>query len=63
VIEKTAGGIVLSIYERIERMQEKDADKISGEFSVNLKSGINIPMDGFPLANPNVRIMLNSEDE
>ncbi len=63
MIEKTAGGIVLSIYERIERMQEKNADKISGEFSVNLKSGINIPMDGFPPANPNVRIMLYSEDE
>ena len=63
VIDKTAGGIVLSIYERIERMQEKNADKILGEFSVNLKSGINIPMDVFPPVNPNVRIMLYSEDE
>jgi hypothetical protein len=44
-------------------MQEKYAVMISGEFSVYLKSGINIPMDGFPLANPNVRIMLNSKDE
>jgi len=63
VIDKTAGGIVMSIYERIERMQEKNANKISGEFSVNLKSGINFPMDVFPPATPNVRIMLYSEDE
>jgi len=64
VIDITAGGMVLSVYERIENMQEKDAAKIpGGDFSVNLKSGLNIPLDGFPPADPDVRIMLNPDDE
>jgi hypothetical protein len=54
----------LSVYERIERMQEKDPDKISvGGFSLNLKSGVNIPLGGFPPADPKVRIMSSPDDE
>ena len=54
----------MSVYERIERMQEKDADKVSvGEFSINLKSGVNIPTTGFPPADLKMRVMLSPDDE
>ena len=56
--------MVLSVYERIERMQEKDANKIpGGDFVVNLKSGLNIPIGAFSPEEPKLRIMLNPDDE
>jgi hypothetical protein len=54
----------LSVYEKIERMQEKDAAKLyCGEFSVNLKSGGNIPSEGFAPVNPKLRVMKSADDE
>jgi hypothetical protein len=53
----------LSVYERIERMQEKDPDKMyCGNFSVYHKSGGNLP----PRKTPRVtklRVMTSPEDE
>lgn len=64
MIDKTAGGIALSVYERIERMQEKDPTKIpGGDFVVSLKSGMNIPVGSYPPEELKRRIMLNSDDE
>jgi hypothetical protein len=54
----------LSVYERIERMQEEDAEKVyCGEFSVNLKSGGNIPSEGLAPVNPKLRVMTSADDE
>ena len=54
----------MSVYERIERMQEKDAAKVyGGEFSVNLKSGANIPSEGFPQVGLKIRVMTSPDDE
>ena len=54
----------MSVYERIERMQEKDDDKIpGGDFVVNLKSGMNIPTDAYRREELKLRIMLSPDDE
>ncbi len=54
----------MSVLERIERMQEKDPSKIpGGDFSVNLKSGMNIPVGAYPREGRKPRVMLNSDDE
>jgi hypothetical protein len=54
----------LSVYEKIERMQEKDAAKVyGGEFSVNLKSGGNIPSERFAPVNLKLRVMTSADDE
>ena len=54
----------MSVYERIERMQEKDAAKVyCGEFSVNLKSGGNIPEEGFTPVTLKLRVMMSQDDE
>ena len=62
MIEKTAVAF-LSVYERIERMQEKDPDKMyCGNFSVYHKSGGNLP----PRKTPRVtklRVMTSPDDE
>jgi hypothetical protein len=56
--------MALSVFERIERMQEKDPSKIpGGDFSVNLKSGMNIPVGAYPPKERKIRVMLNSDDE
>jgi hypothetical protein len=58
VIDKTAGGMALSVYERIERMQEKNPNKINGgDFIVSLKSGMNIPTSAYPIEERKIRIM------
>ena len=54
----------MSVYERIERMQEKDPDKTyGGGFLVNLKSGGNIPSEGYAHVKPQLRVMTNPDDE
>ena len=54
----------MSVYERIERMQEKDPSKIlGGDFVVSLKSGMNIPVSAFPREELKLRIMSSPEDE
>jgi hypothetical protein len=54
----------LSVYERIERMQEKDPDiAYGGDFLINLKSGGNIPSEGYAPAKRRLRIMTNPDDE
>ncbi len=54
----------MSVYEKIERMQEKDPSKISGgDFVVNLKSGMNIPMNSYPNKEHKLRIMATPDDE
>ncbi len=54
----------MSVLERIERMQERDADKIpGGDFSVNLKSGMRIPDGAYAPKERKPRVMLNSDDE
>jgi hypothetical protein len=56
--------MALSVYERIERMQEKDPYKIhGGDFVVNLKSGMNIPVDAYPPDELKLRIMVSPDDE
>ena len=53
-----------SVYGRIERMQEKDTAKVyCGEFSVNLKSGGNIPEEGFAPVTLKLRVMMSQDDE
>lgn len=54
----------MSVFERIERMQPKDADKIpAGDFSVDLKSGMRIPDGAYTPKNRKLRVMKNSDDE
>jgi hypothetical protein len=54
----------LSVYERIEWMQEKDPSKIpAGDFAVSLKSGMNIPVGAIPRKELKLRIMLSPDDE
>lgn len=54
----------MSVYERIERMQEKDPDKAyGGGFLVNLKSGGNIPSEGSAPIKRKLRVMTSSDDE
>ena len=54
----------LSIYERVERMQEKDPEKTSGgEFALNLKSCLNIPSYAYSPKEHKARIMLSADDE
>ena len=54
----------LSIYERVERMQEKDPEKISGgEFTLNPKSCLNIPSYAYSHKAHKVRIMSSADDE
>ena len=54
----------MSVFERIERMQPKDADKIpAGDFSVNLKSGMKIPDGAYAPKGRRPRVMKNSDDE
>jgi len=54
----------LSVYERIEGMQEKDPDKMyGGNFSVYLKSGGNLPASRSPRVFPKVRVMTSPDDE
>ena len=54
----------LSVFERIERMQPRDADKIpGGDFSVNLKSGMRIPDGAYAPRGRILRVMKNSDDE
>lgn len=55
--------MALSVYERIERMQEKDPHKIPGRDFVNLKSGMNIPIGAYPPEKLKLRIMLSPDDE
>jgi hypothetical protein len=53
----------LSIYERVERMQEKASEKISGEFTLNPKSCLNIPSYAYSLEEHKIRIMLSADDD
>ena len=54
----------MSVYEMIERMQEKDSSKIpGGDFVVSLKSGMNIPVNAFLREEHKRRIMLSPDDE
>ena len=54
----------LSVYERVERMQEKDPDKISGaDFILNVKSCLNIPNCAYSPLEPRVRVILSADDE
>jgi hypothetical protein len=56
--------VSLSVYERIERMQEKDPSQISGvDFVVSLKSGMNIPLNSYPTEELKLRIMASPDDE
>jgi hypothetical protein len=55
---------ILSIHERVERMQEKDPTKTYvGEFWINLKSGMNVPEEPTRPGKRIVRIMVDSDDE
>jgi hypothetical protein len=54
----------LSIYERVERMQEKDPEKImGGEFALNPKSCLNIPSCTYSHKELKVRIMKSAGDK
>lgn len=54
----------MSVYERIERMQEKYPDKTySGGFLVNLKSGGDIPSEGYAHVKLRLRVMKSPDDE
>ena len=54
----------MSVYEKIERMQEKDPSKIpAGDFAVSLKSGMNIPISAYPREEIKRRIMSSPDDE
>ena len=53
----------LSIYERVEKMQEKAPEKISGEFTLNPKSCLNIPNYAYSPEEYKIRIMLSADDE
>ncbi|MCX6656786.1 MAG: hypothetical protein NTY03_16955 [Candidatus Bathyarchaeota archaeon] len=54
----------MSIYERVERMQEKDPEKImGGEFTLNPKSCLNIPSCAYSPKESKVRIMKSADDE
>ena len=53
----------LSIYERVERMQEKDPEKIWGDFTLNPKSCLNIPSHAYSPNEHKIRIMLSADDE
>jgi hypothetical protein len=55
---------VLSIHERVGQMQEKDPAKTYvGEFSIYLKSGLNVPERQTRHIKRVVRIMVDSNDE
>lgn len=54
----------MSVYERIEGVQEKDPDKMyNGDFSVYLKSGGNLPASRSPRVFPKFRVMTSPDDE
>jgi len=54
----------LSVYEKIERMQEKDPSKIpAGDFAISLKSGMNVPVGAYPREELKRRIMSSPDDE
>lgn len=54
----------MSVYERLERMQEKDPFKTYGGGSlVNLKSGGNIPSEGYAPPKRRRRVMTSPDDE
>ena len=54
----------MSVYEKIERMQEKDPSKIpAGDFTVSLKSGMKISVIAYPRDEIKRRIMLSPDDE
>jgi hypothetical protein len=54
----------LSIYERVERMQEKDPEKImGGEFTLSPKSCLNIPRCTYSSKELKARIMKSPDDE
>ena len=54
----------MSVYEKIERMQEKDHSKIpAGDFAISLKSGMNIPVGAYPHEEIKRRIMSSPDDE
>ena len=54
----------LSVYERLERVQEKDPFKTYGGGSlVNLKSGGNIPSEGYAPPKRRRRGMTSPDDE
>jgi hypothetical protein len=54
----------LSVYERVENMQEKDYEKTPcGDFTFNLKSGINIPTSPRPSEEHEARIVSSLDDE
>lgn len=54
----------MSVYERIERMQEKDPSKIpGGDFAFSLKSGMSIPVSAYPREELKRRIMTSPDDE
>ncbi len=53
----------MSVHERVEWLQEKDPRHVYGEFSVDPKSCVNVPISAYEDPSRKLRIMKSADDE